>query len=402
MQETIIKAEDSNLVRDSFSNELKSILNFWMDHSLDYGYGGFFGEMDTSGQPLPEAVKGSVLNARILWSFSAAYNHLANHRYLAVARRAFSYLRTYFIDPVNSGVYWSVNAQGEPVDTKKQIYALAFTIYGLAEYYKATQEEEALTCAISLYNAIEQYSYDPENGGYLEAFSRTWEPIDNLRLSEKDANEKKTMNTHLHVLEAYTTLYKVWPNKELARQLHKLIIAFEEHILNTESGHLHLFMNERWEVKSDTLSYGHDIEASWLLVEAAEALHDEPLLNRIRPLAIKIAEAAADGLNRDGSMNYEFEPTLGHLIDERHWWVQAEAVVGFYNAYQISGEQHFYHKANAIWQYINKSIIDRQYGEWHWGRLGNGAVMEGYGKGGFWKCPYHNSRACLEMMARLT
>ena len=401
MEEATTKYKGVALQQEAFTKELKSILDFWMDHSLDFAHGGFLGEMGNNGQPVAGAVKGSVLNARILWSFSAAFNLLNDNRYLMMARRAFGYIRAYFIDPVNKGVYWSVSAQGKPADTKKQIYSLAFTIYGLAEYYKATQEEEALNLAINLYEVIEKYSYDSQNGGYLEAFSKNWEAIDNLRLSDKDANEKKTMNTHLHVLEAYTTLFKVWPNEGLRQQLHKLIVDFEEHILNNETGHLHLFLNENWDVRSDTISYGHDIEASWLLVEAAEALHDLTLLSRIRKLSVIIAEASAKGLNPDDSMNYEFEPASGHLIAERHWWVQAEAVVGFYNAYQISGHQHFYDKAAGVWNYINDSIIDHRYGEWHWGRHGDGTLIQGYGKGGFWKCPYHNSRACMEMLTRL-
>lgn len=385
----------------TFKQELDQILEYWLSKSLDYGNGGFFGDLDNDGLPVQGTVKGSVLNARILWSFSAAYKIKPEKRYIAMARRAYAYIVGYFVDPVHGGVYWSVTAKGKPADEKKQIYALAFTIYGLAAYYEATQEAEALALAQKLFYAIEEHSFDKRRGGYLEAFTRDWKVIDDLRLSDKDANEKKTMNTHLHILEAYTTLYKIWPNAQLEQQLRGLIQNFEEYILNSKTAHLNLFLDEDWSVKSDTISYGHDIEASWLLVEAAEVLNDEELINRIKALAVAIAQASAEGLNADGSMNYEYEPAQQHLIDERHWWVQSEAVVGFYNAYQISKEQHFYDKALAAWNYTVENIIDHENGEWFWGRHGNGQLMEGYGKGGFWKCPYHNSRACMEMLSRL-
>lgn len=388
-------------LQGAFKQELNNILEYWMSKSLDYANDGFFGDLDNNGSPVPGTVKGSVLNARILWSFSAAYKLNPDDRYVATARRAYAYIVNHFVDPVYCGVYWSVTDKGKAADDKKQIYALAFTIYGLAAYYEATREEEALLLAQKLFYAIEEHSFDKRRGGYLEAFTRDWQLIEDLRLSDKDANEKKTMNTHLHILEAYTTLFKVWPDAQLGQQLRGLIQNFEEYILNPQTAHLNLFLDEDWNVKSDTISYGHDIEASWLLVEAAEALNDEELTNRIKALAVSIARSSAEGLNADGSMNYEYEPTQHHLIDERHWWVQSEAVVGFYNAYQISKEQQFYDKAVAVWNYTVGNIIDHENGEWFWGRHGNGKLMEGYGKGGFWKCPYHNSRACMEMISRL-
>jgi mannobiose 2-epimerase len=388
-------------LQGTFKQELDQILEFWLSKSHDYANGGFFGDLDNYGSPVQGTVKGSVLNARILWSFSAAYKIKPDNRYIAMARRAYAYIVGYFVDPVHGGVYWSVTPKGKPADEKKQIYALAFTIYGLAAYYEATQEEEALMLAQDLFYTIEKHSFDQSKGGYLEAFTRDWKLIDDLRLSDKDANEKKTMNTHLHILEAYTTLYKVWPNAQLRQQLIGLIQNFEDYILNPETAHLNLFLDEDWSVKSDTISYGHDIEASWLLVEAAEALHDEELLNRVKILSVDVARASAEGLNTDGSMNYEYEPSQQHLIGERHWWVQGEAVVGFYNAYQISKEQHFYDKAVSVWNYTVENIIDHENGEWFWGRHDDGSLIAGYGKGGFWKCPYHNSRACIEMLSRL-
>ena len=392
---------DKTALQTEFTAELENILSYWLTYTMDEENDGFYGEVTNDNQPVTGAVKGSVLNARILWSFSAAYNLNKNPAYLHAAKRALNYINQYFIDKANGGVYWSVAANGAPADTKKQIYALAFTIYGLAEYYKATADNESLATAISLFNAIEKYSYDSSRGGYFEAFTMDWQPIEDLRLSDKDANEKKTMNTHLHILEAYTNLYRVWPDAQLAKQICELIQDFEQHIINPQNYHLNLFMGEDWTVKGDVVSYGHDIEASWLLLEAAEVLHDEVWIDRIKKLAVKIAHASAEGLNADGSMSYELEPAINHRIDEKHWWVQAEAMVGYYNAYQLTNEDQFFDKVRALWNFTRMHIIDSTKGEWYWGVNADDTLMDGYGKAGFWKCPYHNSRACIEMINRL-
>ncbi len=392
---------DKSLLRDSFQNELISIIKYWSTYTIDLNNGGFYGELYDNNEVVENSDKGSVLNARILWSFSVAYNLNQTAEYLILAERAFNYICKHFIDPEFGGIYWSVNAQGKPKDAKKQIYAIAFAIYGLSEYYKASKDKTALMLAIKLHNDIEQHSFDTTNGGYLEAFTQEWYPIDDLRLSDKDANEKKTMNTHLHILEAYTNLYSIWPDNELNDQLKILINYFEQYFINHESFHLNLFLDENWAVKSDTISYGHDIEASWLLLRAAEVLNDHALTERVKKAAVKIAYASAEGSNNDGSLNYEHEPSLQKLITERHWWVQAEAVVGYYNAFQITGENHFLDKSVSAWNYTKQYIIDHKKGEWFWGINNDGSVMNGYGKVGFWKCPYHNSRACIEMVYRL-
>jgi len=392
---------ERSTLQTTFKVELENILNYWQTYTVDNINGGFYGEVTNDNEPVADAVKGSVLNARILWTFSAAYLLDEKPAHLNNAQRAFEYIKAYFIDKEWGGVYWSVDAKGQPADTKKQIYALAFAIYGLSEYHRASRSEEALQIAKSLYQNIEDFSFDKNKGGYLEAFTCDWQVIDDLRLSDKDANEKKTMNTHLHILEAYTNLYRVWPDEQLGWQIRSLIGYFGRYMIDAETYHLVLFLDENWRAKSDAVSYGHDIEASWLLLEAAEVLGDHQLIDHIKKLALKIANASAEGLNADGSMNYEYEPSHHKLIAERHWWVQAEAVVGFYNAYQISGEQQFLDKAIGVWDYTRKYIIDTKKGEWFWGLNSDGSIMQGYGKAGFWKCPYHNSRACIEMINRL-
>ncbi|TDO24234.1 AGE family epimerase/isomerase [Pedobacter duraquae] len=385
--------------RDAQAAELKSILDYWGKHTLDELHGGYIGQIDEHELAHSDAAKGSVLNARILWSFSAAYNLNANPNYLELANRSFDYIATYFVDKEYGGVYWTVDHLGNPLDTKKQIYAIAFTIYGLAEYYKASRKEAALELAKSLFSVIETHSFDQLKGGYLEAFTRDWQEIPDLRLSDKDANEKKTMNTLLHILEAYTCLYSVWPDGNLRTQLIGLISVFNEFIIGADD-HLQLFFDENWNLKSQQISYGHDIEASWLLLEAAKAIGDASVLLETEATAVRIAKAALKGMDPDGGMNYEYDPVSQHLDADKHWWVQAEAMVGFFNAWELSGEEIYLNTCDQIWNFIQDYILDKQNGEWIWGVHADHSRIAGEDKVGLWKCPYHNSRACIELIHR--
>lgn len=383
-------------------DELDNILRYWMTYTIDETNGGFAGRIDNENKVYAEAPKGSVLNARILWTFSAAYNATSNREYLKIADKAYRYITEFFIDTEYDGVFWSLDYKGAPLDTKKQVYAIAFVLYACCEYYKSTRNEAVKTTAIRLYQLIQQYSYDEIKGGYFEAFSRNWQPMEDLRLSDKDANEKKTMNTHLHILEAYTNLYRIWPSQKLAKHQRALVNDFLLHIINPETGHLDLFFDEEWKVKGDTISYGHDIEASWLLLEAAEALKDDDLINRCKEVAVKLANAVVEGLDTDGGLWYEYEPSEQILVKQKHWWPQAEAMVGFINAWQVSKDEKYIHYAYRSWQFIKKFILDKKNGEWFWGINGDYSIMKGEDKVGIWKCPYHNSRACLEIIRRLS
>ena len=209
------------------------------------------------------------------------------------------------------------------------------------------------------------------------------------------------MNTHLHVLEAYTTLYKIWPDAVLKEKIKLLIQNFTQHIINTQNHHLILFFDEQWNVKSDTISYGHDIEAAWLLLEAAEAIHDCELIEIIKTTAVKIADAAAEGLDKDGGLWYEYELSSNHFIKEKHWWVQAETMVGFFTAWQLTGDDAYLQKSLNAWNYVQQFIKDKNYGEWYWGLNENGTIIMGQDKVGIWKCPYHNTRACIEIINRI-
>ena len=381
---------------NKFKKELTdNILPFWIEKMQDTEHGGFYGRIDGNEILHPKANKGAVLNARILWTFSAAYRILKKEEYLKIAERAFHYIKDYFIDKTHGGVYWELDYWGNPVNTKKQTYAQGFALYGFSEFYRATGNPEALAMAKEFFFLLEK-CFDTKLGGYLEAYTHDWQPIEDVRLSDKDANEKKTMNTHLHVLEPYTNLCRIWDDEQLKDAQRNLIQIFTDKILDSKTNHLNLFFDEEWNVKSTAISYGHDIEAAWLLYEAAEVLGDKQLTDKIKTLSLKIADAASEGLQTDGSMIYEKDGN--HTDLERHWWVQAEAVVGYMYAYKISDNVYYKEKAKQVWTYIQQSIIDKSNGEWHWSRLADDSINTRDDKAGFWKCPYHNGRMCMEMI----
>lgn len=379
----------------------KNILRFWLDKMVDQEHGGFYGRIDGHEHLHADAEKGAILNARILWAFSAAYRVLGDKTYLETASRAKHYIIDYFIDPEYGGVYWSLDCNGKPLDTKKQFYAIGFAIYGMSEYARATGDAEALKVAIDLYRCIEEHALDHEYNGYIEAMTRDWQPIADMRLSELDANYPNSQNTHLHIIEPYTNLYRVWKSDELKASLHNLIDIFTDRILNPETHHLDLFFDMDWKRGAGALeSYGHDIECSWLIHEAALVLGDAEVLKKVEPIVEMVAKASEKGLNADGSMVHEANLDTGYVDSDLHWWVQAEAVVGFFNIYQYFGDESALQKAQHCWTYIKENLIDNENGEWHWSRRKDGTLNLDDDKAGFWKCPYHNSRMCLEIIER--
>ena len=406
-----------------------NILRFWLDKMQDQEHGGFYGRIDGSGVLHPEAEKGAILNARILWSFSAAYRVLGNQEYLDAATRAKDYIIEHFIDKEYGGVYWSLDYKGEPLDTKKQFYAIGFAIYGLTEYARATGDREALEYALDLYDCIEEHAFDREHNGYIEACTREWGKIADMRLSELDANYPKSQNTHLHIIEPYTNLLRCLkelhakescnyvpvlgsvlpvgvtvPVELLARvegSVRNLIEIFTDYILNPETHHLDLFFEMDWTRGAGRLeSYGHDIECSWLMHEAALVLGDQKVLDKVEKIIVQVAKASEKGLRPDGSMIHEANLDTGHVDDDLHWWVQAENVVGWYDIYQYYGDEDALKKAVRCWQYIKENLVDTINGEWFWSRHSDGTLNTVDDKAGFWKCPYHNSRMCLEIIER--
>ena len=417
-------------VQDVLEN---NILSFWLDKMQDKENGGFYGQMTGEGELVKTADKGGILNARILWSFSAAYRVLHKPEYLEAATRAKEYILDHFLDTEFGGTYWSLDYLGQPKDTKKQFYAIGFMIYGLSEYARATGDREALDYAIQLYECIEEHSLDRENNGYIEACTREWGEIADMRLSELDANFPKSQNTHLHIIEPYTNLYRTLKELDaiendtneyglkpyvgqfdpvnisvdpdivlrLEASLRNLINIFTDKILNPKTHHLDLFFDMDWTRQAGALeSYGHDIECSWLLHEAALVLGDEAVLKKVEPIVQMVAKASEKGLNPDGSMIHEANLDTGYVDTNRHWWVQAENVVGWVNIYQYFGDETAMQKALNGWQYIKDNLIDRVGGEWWWSRDPQRNINRKDDKAGFWKCPYHNSRLCLEIIER--
>ena len=386
--------------KNEVKKELHAILAWWIKYTVDKKNGGFYGKINNNNHFDPKAIKGLVLNARVLYTFSAAFLLTPKKKYLSLANRAFKYLKANFLDTEHGGFYWSVNDKGKMKDGKKQVYGQAFAIYALAEYYKASRNNEALKMAKNCFKLVEKHSFDAINTGYLEAFTEKWNPISDLRLSEKDQNEKKSMNTHLHVIEAYANLYLIYKSEKLKNAIEKLLNNFKQHIVNQQTHHLNLFFTEKWEIKSPAISFGHDIEAAWLLLAAAQTIKNKEQIENFKAIALKIANATTKGLNEHGALWYEFDPLTQNWTKEMHWWPQAEAMVGFFNAWQINKEEKHLTNSLKSWSFIKAKLIDHQNGEWFWGINSDFSLME-EDKAGFWKCPYHNSRACMEIIKRI-
>lgn len=388
----------SESVRGELENNL---IPFWHERVIDTVYGGFIGQMSNDGKIDPKAPKGLILNARLLWTFSALYRFNQDPRSLRMAQRAYDYLDAHFWDCTHGGTFWQVDFQGSALDNKKKIYGQAFYIYALAEYDQACGDASALRRAKHVFDLIETHSRDQTCGGYIEVCNCDWSIAEDLRLSAKDMDEKKSMNNHLHLLEAYTNLYRIWPDSQLRERLAELIDLFERHILDSTTGHLHHFFDEAWEPRSANYTFGHDIEASWLLCEAAEVLDDKNAMSRATNLAQRLARVTlAEGLDDDGGLCYEGQ--AGQITDSnREWWPQAESVVGFLNAYELTGHPSFLKAAQKAWVFIEEHFVDKDHGDWFWRIDPAGRPDSNEPKVSQWKGPYHSVRSCLETLRRL-
>lgn len=383
------------------SDLCNNILPFWMNHVVDRDHGAFFGSLTNDLVVDRAAERGALLSCRILWTYASAYLRYRDAAYLEMADRAYADLVTNFLDREHGGLFWSIAADGKVLRDRKQVYGQAFAIYALTEYHRATGRKPALDHAIAIFRLLEAHAREPRHGGYLEAFSRTWAPIADMRLSEVDLNEPKSQNTHLHVMEAYTNLLRAWPDPALRRAQLDLLEVMLTKIVNPTTAHLGLFFAHDWALRSDRISYGHDIEAAWLFTEAAQVLGDATLLKRIQTLAVRIADVTlAEGIDADGAIFNEGSPA-GLTDTNKEWWPQAEAVVGFLNAYAIGENEQHLRAALRCWDFIDQRLIDRQHGEWLRGVTRDGTALPRELKVSFWKCPYHNGRTGLEASARL-
>jgi len=389
--------------KQAMANEIdNNILSFWLG-MIDEENGGFYCFADFNGIIDKSYDKAVLLHSRILWSFSAAHRVLPNKKYLAAAKHAYLFIKDQALDKEYGGVYWMLNNKGTVKDSQKHVYNQGFAIYALTEYFRITKDQEALELAKSLFSLIESNAYDQTNGGYTEAFDQQWNAIDNHLVCDTSEGvlAEKSMNTHLHILEAYANLYRVWPDALVEQRLKELLVLFRDTIVD-DSLHFGLFFSREWSCVSKDVSYGHDIEGTWLLDDAASCISDKTLAASIFSLTTKMADVTLQqGRDVDGAIFNELHN--GNLLDsDRIWWVQAEAMVGFYNAYQKDLDPRYWAVAQGCWYIIKNQLVDKVNGEWYWKTDRQGKPYINEAKVEPWKCPYHNGRACLEIYSRIT
>ncbi|RPJ51764.1 MAG: N-acyl-D-glucosamine 2-epimerase [Chloroflexi bacterium] len=375
-----------------------NILPFWLK-LIDAAHDGFYGEVSFSGEVQPRANKGGILCARLAWTFSHAYQVFRDPAYLEAARHAYQFLTGPLWDAEHGGTFWSVDYAGRPLDTRKLILAQSFTIYGLAEYFQATRDPEALVKAIDLFDRIEAHSRDARFGGYFDAFDRRWQR------TEPAPGAAKAMDPHLRLMMAYTNLLRAWDSPVLKLRLKDLVEIFLERMIDPQTNHLIPYLSEDWRPGSVEFSYGHDIELVWLLPDAAALLGDAPgdtaLWERVVPVMLRMAEGVyRSGIDKDGAIFDKGGPG-GLLCEDKIWWPQAESVVGFLSAYQVSGEEKYFHAALKNWEWIQSYLVDREHGEWRAQLTRDRKPVAGRSLVDFWKCPYHNSRCCFQVQERI-
>lgn len=398
----------------AFESELvNDILPYWIQHGVKPGKEGFYGAADLHGNPV-EANLSCVLTARILWTYSEAAIVYRNHDgYAQMAHLAYRVLQEKFIDPVNGGYFMEIAPDGSVAADIKHTYAQAFVIYALSKYMELVQDDKVLGVIRGFYILLESKAKDPAHPGYFEAFTRSWNLYGENRMA--DNNEPRSMNTHLHVMEAYAALYRVWSDERVRVRLLELLELFIGKIIRP-SGHLGIFFDVDFnevEASRGTCSFGHDIEASWLLMEAADILGDKNIREQMKPLCIRMADAVArEGVDQDGGLFLESTRFGSHLRTNKHWWPQAENLVGFMNAFEMTGDPKYWEIVKKAWNFIDTHLIDHQYGEWFTkvSRLGVPYLTEPAGdpspyyrndwKIDPWKCPYHNGRAMIQLMER--
>ncbi|MBN1648374.1 MAG: AGE family epimerase/isomerase [Spirochaetales bacterium] len=388
-------------LKAEFECELRdNILAYWPGHAKDSEYGGYYGLIDNNNIPRKTAPKGLVMHARFLWTYSAAYRIYKYQPYLHAAMHSLSFLDEQMKDERNGGYFWRVSYDGPPEITRKYVYGQAFAIYGLSEFCRAGGPPVAKDQAMELFGLLEQHARDADFGGYYEALEEDWTLPESgkANLGDEDPDCVKSMNTNLHVLEAYTNLYRMCKSAEVRKALERLINDIFGHIIDAGSNHLVLFFDREWKHTETIHSYGHDIEASWLLWEALSVLDDDRMKEKYHDRILAMADTTLlEGLNADFSLNNEKKN--GNLDTDRHWWPQAEAIIGLFNAWEMSGETRYLEPVPKIWDFI-KTHIRAENGDWYWGRKADGSLMRDE-KGGIWKTPYHNGRLCMEMVERI-
>lgn len=399
---------NAHAVAQEFLQEFHQIADWWVANAQDSENGGFWGEVTFDNTPNRTAQKGVILNARILWFFSEAAEFSGRSDYADAAHLAYQYFIERFVDRGHGGVFWMLDAQGQVIDSRKHTYAQSFAIYALSAYYRFSGDVHALDQALACFDLLQRHAADPIHNGYFEACSRDWGPLADIRLSEKEDNSPKTMNTNLHVLEAFTGLCNAMPfsdmrKMEVVAALANILAVYCERIVNLETGHLRMFMDVDWTDHSHAYSFGHDIESSWLIHKAIKALQSyEPGAARYLEHVKRLAEVAlTDGLMPDGSLGDEYELASGQF-SRSSWWVQAEAIVGFANMWAMGEEEKYLNAALDVWKHVQLHYKDDEHGEWFWYSKQEVPPEKSEYKIGSWKAPYHNGRAMLMMYQLLT
>jgi mannobiose 2-epimerase len=390
-----MRIEIDLLYKETKQELLNHIMPFW--NKLKDERGGFYGYVDYNLEIDKDAIKGVILNSRIMWFYSNIYLTCKNEEALDYAKHAFEFFKNYCLDKEYGGVYLLMNYDGTPYDDMKHTYNQAFAIYGLSSYYNATKDKEALKIAYDLFNIIETKCVDEY--GYTEAFDRKWNIINNDLLSEDGFHADKTMNALLHIIEAYTELYRVDKNQMVREKLEKALIVCKNKVYNSDSHILEVFFDKKMNSIADIHSYGHDIEASWLIDRALEVLNDDVFTKEFAPITAQIVDKVLNTAYENGSINNQ--NCEGKIDKTRVWWVQAESVVGFLNAYEKIRNEKYLDVTLNIWNYIKENIIDkRDESEWFWEVDFDGKPSSRKPIVEPWKCPYHNGRMCMEVIRR--
>lgn len=386
-----------------FEAELRSIASWWATRAVDRQHGGFHGQLDQHGNAVAGASKSAILQTRILWFFSEfGQRHPSEETWIHLSQRAFETLLAWFVDRTDGGLFWHVDPAGRVLDGRKQTYAQAFGIYASCAYYRFQRSADARDLAYSLFHCVESQTWDQHgSGGYLEAHDRGWRPLRDQRLSAKDQNQPKTMNTHLHVLEAYAALHTTFGCDESAAALRRIIVLFLERFVDRSAFRLRLFFERDWTDRTRARSYGHEIEFSWLLWEACLALEDLLLQATCRPLVLGTARRCLrDAWDPRGYLWEERSFEVQPAPTASSWWVQAEALVGTLNAYQLDPDPEFLQAFEATWAFVRQQHLGDPGGEWRWHDRDHNPRPVPY-RAGPWKGPYHNGRAMMEVVDRL-
>lgn len=374
------------------------ILPYWVVNSSDNVNGGFIGRMDYAGKIDFRADKAIILNTRILWTFSAAYRIYGDAQYLQLAQKAYQYLKNYFMDEADGGVFWSVKYDGKPSETTKYLYGQAFSLFAISEFALIDSESKGYDCALDLYNLIENKCYKKEYNGYQEVFNRDWSALKGVPLGDDTETSRHSLNTHLHLLEAYANLYRMQPRMDLAERLKNLIELHIEIMYDPEIRHFYNFFNRYWEIKARNYSYGHDIEAVWLLLDAARLIKDSDLILKMEKIAMEVAESLIyEGLDKNHGGIFNLGNNGKVLDSNKQWWAQAEAIVGLNYVWELDKNNCYMGAAKKIWEFIEQNFKDKIHGEWFFLVSKEGKPNQEYDKIGPWKCPYHTVRMAIEL-----